>query len=89
MTQTDVLFPTSTVREAITFSAINRLPEEIPRERKLEFVNEVLYGLRLNEIANKVIGSGQSGLSLEQRKRVNIGIIMIVSIMASLLIRFI
>lgn len=52
---------------------MNRLPQEISKEKKLEFVNEVLHGLHLKEIANKVIGSGQSGLSLEQRKRVNIG----------------
>jgi len=74
VTQSDILFPTSTVREAVTFSAMCRLPEALSKATKLTFANQVVDALRLNDIANKVIGTGQSGLSLEQRKRVNIAV---------------
>ncbi|GAM17118.1 hypothetical protein SAMD00019534_002930 [Acytostelium subglobosum LB1] len=72
--QMDVLPPTQTVREAIQFSAKTRLPSDMPMEEKLAFVETILETLSLLKIANKVIGKGDEGLSLSQRKRVNIGI---------------
>jgi hypothetical protein len=110
VTQTDVLFPTSTVREAITFSAKCRLSEQVSEEEKMAFVDSIYYlvvfstkriffllflflllllllssplsliklgiidDLRLAPIANHAIGAIGSGLTLEQRKRVNIGL---------------
>lgn len=41
VTQMDVLFPTSTVKEAILFSALCRLPEKIPYEDKTAFVDGI------------------------------------------------
>lgn len=76
VTQNDILFPTSTVREAVSFSAMCRLPEEVPYAQKQQFVDQILCDLRLTEIANKVIGTGRGGISLEQRKRVNLGMLV-------------
>lgn len=42
VTQTDILFPTATVKEAIIFSAMCRLPSQVPVEEKMEFVNSIL-----------------------------------------------
>ncbi|EGC32249.1 ABC transporter G family protein [Dictyostelium purpureum] len=72
--QLDVLPPTQTVREAITFSAKLRLPADMPMDEKIKFVENILETLNLIKIQNKPIGHGEEGLSLSQRKRVNIGI---------------
>jgi len=72
--QFDVLPPTQTVRESILFSAANRLPASMSMEEKTKFVDNILETLHLVKIANKEIGHGDAGLSLSQRKRVNIGI---------------
>ncbi|EGG18231.1 ABC transporter G family protein [Cavenderia fasciculata] len=71
--QLDVLPPTQTVREAIQFSARTRLPAEMLDKAKMAFVENILDTLNLLKIANRVIGLG-AGLSLSQRKRVNIGV---------------
>ena len=39
--QSDYFFPILTVRETITFSAILRLPKDMPLEQKLQRVDEV------------------------------------------------
>ncbi|KAF2073524.1 hypothetical protein CYY_005173 [Polysphondylium violaceum] len=72
--QFDVLPPTQTVREAILFSAQNRLPSSMTLDEKVKFVDNILETLHLVKIANREIGHGDAGLSLSQRKRVNIGI---------------
>ncbi|KYQ91325.1 ABC transporter G family protein [Tieghemostelium lacteum] len=72
--QMDILPPTQTVREAIQFSAKCRLPQDMPTEEKLEYVENILGTLNLMKIANRLIGQGEENLSLSQRKRVNIGI---------------
>lgn len=40
--QSDMLFPELTVRETITFSAILRLPGDMPRETKMQRVDQVM-----------------------------------------------
>ncbi|GAM18188.1 hypothetical protein SAMD00019534_013630 [Acytostelium subglobosum LB1] len=72
--QLDVLPPTQTVREAILFSAKTRLPSSMSLVDKEAFVENILDTLSLLKIGNKMIGHGDQGLSLSQRKRVNIGI---------------
>eukprot|EP01132_Coremiostelium_polycephalum_P000971 gene971-1236_t len=67
--QLDVLPPTQTVREAIQFSAKTRLPEDMPMEEKLAFVENILETLNLLKIGNQQIGHGEQGLTLSQRKR--------------------
>ncbi|KAF2070274.1 hypothetical protein CYY_008406 [Polysphondylium violaceum] len=72
--QFDVLPPTQTVREAIQFSAICRLPKEVSKEERESFVDKIVEVLSLKKIANYKIGLLGNGLSISQRKRVNIGV---------------
>lgn len=72
--QMDLHTPTSTVREALQFSAALRLPRDVSDERKEVFVREMLELLELEPIADSLIGVVGEGLSTEQRKRVTIGV---------------
>lgn len=72
--QLDIHEPTSTVREALRFSALLRQPKEVPREEKYDYVEKIIKLLEMEEIAEAIIGGGEAGLSVEQRKRVTIGV---------------
>lgn len=72
--QQDVHLETSTVREALRFSAMLRLHKDIPKEEKLAFADEVVTLLEMDEFADAVIGVPGRGLNVEQRKRVSIGV---------------
>ncbi|KAF1808725.1 ABC drug exporter AbcA [Eremomyces bilateralis CBS 781.70] len=72
--QQDLHLPTSTVREALTFSALLRQPAKVPREEKLAYVNEVIKLLDMQEYADAVVGVPGEGLNVEQRKRLTIGV---------------
>ena len=72
--QLDVHESTQTVREALRFSASLRQPYSVPQEAKYIYVEEVLCLLELEDLADAIIGSPEEGLSVEQRKRVTIGV---------------
>lgn len=72
--QLDVHESSQTVREALRFSADLRQPFDVPREQKYNYVEEVLCLLELENLADAIIGSPESGLSVEERKRVTIGV---------------
>lgn len=72
--QLDVHEASQTVREALRFSADLRQPYEVPREHKYAYVEEVLSLLELENLADAIIGTPESGLSVEERKRVTIGV---------------
>ena len=72
--QFDVHEPTSTVREALQFSAMLRQPREISRQEKFEYVEQVIKLLELEDIADAIIGNVGEGLSSEQRKRTTIAV---------------
>lgn len=72
--QLDVHEAAATVREALRFSADLRQPYEVSREEKYAYVEEVLSLLEMEELADAIIGSPESGLSVEERKRVTIGV---------------
>jgi ABC-type multidrug transport system permease subunit/ABC-type multidrug transport system ATPase subunit len=72
--QLDVHEPFATVREALEFSAILRQPGNVSREEKLKYVNVIIDLLELHDIADTLIGRVGCGLSVEQRKRVTIGV---------------
>ena len=72
--QLDVHEATQTVREALRFSANLRQPYEVPQEQKYAYVEEVISLLEMEEIADAIIGNPESGLAVEQRKRVTIGV---------------
>ena len=72
--QLDVLESTATVREALRFSADLRQPYEVPKEEKYAYVEEILSLLEMETLADAIIGDPASGLSVEERKRVSIGV---------------
>ncbi|KAL2131391.1 hypothetical protein VTI74DRAFT_5147 [Chaetomium olivicolor] len=68
--QMDLHEDSATVREAIEFSALLRQSRDVPRQEKLDYVDEVLDLLELNEIQDAIISS----LGVEQKKRLTIGV---------------
>ncbi|KAK0869314.1 Multidrug resistance protein [Friedmanniomyces endolithicus] len=72
--QQDLHLQTTTVREALNFSALLRQPAHVPRREKLEYVNEVIKLLDMEEYADAVVGVPSEGLNVEQRKRLTIGV---------------
>ena len=72
--QQDLHLQTTTVREALTFSALLRQPRHVPRSEKLDYVEEVIKLLDMEEYADAVIGVPGEGLNVEQRKRLTIGV---------------
>lgn len=72
--QLDVHESYATVREALEFSALLRQPRHVPREEKLKYVDTVIDLLELHDLENALIGRVGAGLSVEQRKRVTIGV---------------
>jgi len=72
--QQDLHLSTSTVREALTFSALLRQPAAISRKEKLEYVDEVIKLLEMEQYADAIVGILGEGLNVEQRKRLTIGV---------------
>lgn len=72
--QLDVHEPYATVREALVFSAILRQSRDTPRAEKLRYVDTIIDLLELHDLADTLIGTVGNGLSVEQRKRVTIGV---------------
>ena len=72
--QQDLHLQTSTVREALNFSALLRQPKSTSRKEKLEYVDEVIKLLDMQEYADAVVGVPGEGLNVEQRKRLTIGV---------------
>lgn len=72
--QNDVHEPTATVREALLFSARLRQSYETPDIEKVEYVDRIMELLELTPLRNAIVGSPGSGLSIEQRKRLTIGV---------------
>ena len=72
--QQDLHLQTSTVREALNFSALLRQPRHIPRAEKLAYVDEVIKLLDMEEYEGAIVGVPGEGLNVEQRKRLTIGV---------------
>ncbi|KAI1333509.1 ABC-2 type transporter-domain-containing protein [Xylariaceae sp. FL0016] len=72
--QQDLHLSTTTVREALNFSALLRQPAHIPNAEKLAYVDEVIELLEMEEYADAVVGVLGEGLNVEQRKRLTIGV---------------
>ncbi|KAH7155772.1 ABC-2 type transporter-domain-containing protein [Dactylonectria estremocensis] len=72
--QQDLHVHTSTVREALNFSALLRQPSRYSREEKLEYVDTVISLLDMKEYSDAIIGVPGEGLNVEQRKRLTIGV---------------
>ncbi|KAF9358893.1 hypothetical protein BGX26_000678 [Mortierella sp. AD094] len=74
--QLDVHVPECTVREAMRFSAYLRQPVDVPESEKDAYVEEIIGILEMESIADALIGTTESGLgiSVEERKRLTIGV---------------
>ena len=72
--QQDLHLATSTVREALNFSALLRQSSKTPRAEKLAYVDEVIKLLDMQDYADAVVGVPGEGLNVEQRKRLTIAV---------------
>ncbi|ESW97055.1 hypothetical protein KL918_000666 [Ogataea parapolymorpha] len=72
--QQDLHLRTSTVREALRFSAYLRQGKDIPKAEKDEYVENVINILEMNKYADAIVGVAGEGLNVEQRKRLTIGV---------------
>lgn len=72
--QQDLHLETSTVREALRFSALLRQPASVSKKEKYAYVEEVIKMLGMDEYAEAVVGVLGEGLNVEQRKRLTIGV---------------
>ncbi|EFA77807.1 hypothetical protein PPL_09305 [Heterostelium album PN500] len=72
--QKDYLLPNLTVRESLMYSARLRLPVDMPKQDKINRVEEVIAELGLRDCANtRVGGNGKRGISGGEKRRVSIG----------------
>ncbi|KAJ3071328.1 hypothetical protein HDU98_005493 [Podochytrium sp. JEL0797] len=74
--QMDVHNKECTVREALEFAAILRQPASVPKSEKIAYVTEILKLLEMEELEHALIGDVDDGvgLSMEERKRLTIGV---------------
>lgn len=74
--QMDVHNPNATVREALKFSAYLRQPADVPKAEKDAYVEQIIGLLEMEHIADALIGTASSnkGISVEERKRLTIGV---------------
>ncbi|RKP35305.1 P-loop containing nucleoside triphosphate hydrolase protein [Dimargaris cristalligena] len=74
--QMDIHNPSTTVREALQFSAELRQPASVSKAEKYTFVERVLDLMEMDEIADAMVGTVESGigLSTEERKRLTIAV---------------
>eukprot|EP00002_Diphylleia_rotans_P041162 TRINITY_DN9946_c0_g1_i2.p1 TRINITY_DN9946_c0_g1~~TRINITY_DN9946_c0_g1_i2.p1 ORF type:complete len:1032 (-),score=162.94 TRINITY_DN9946_c0_g1_i2:155-3250(-) len=78
--QDDIMLTTLTVREVLTHSAITRLPASWSKKDVQSQINAVLHLLDLARVQNTIIGDGTNrGISGGQRKRVNIGMELVMN----------
>lgn len=72
--QQDLHLHTSTVREALRFSAVLRQPSHFSYQEKVDYVEEVITLLGMETYADAIVGIPGEGLNVEQRKRLTIGV---------------
>ncbi|KXG48510.1 CDR ABC transporter [Penicillium griseofulvum] len=72
--QMDVHLETATVKEALDFSAVLRQPSTVSHDEKIAYVEHIIDLLELRDISEALIGVPGAGLSIEQRKRVTLGV---------------
>ncbi|KAF7814222.1 ABC transporter G family member 36-like [Senna tora] len=73
--QTDIHSPQVTVHESLIYSAFLRLPKEVSSEEKMQFVDQVMDLVELDNLKDAIVGlPGMTGLSTEQRKRLTIAV---------------
>ncbi|KAI1740240.1 putative ABC multidrug transporter [Xylaria scruposa] len=74
--QDDIHMSTSTIREALLFSAMLRQPRIKSTTQKLAHVDNIIHLLDMDHYADAIVGVPGEGLNVEQRKRLTIGVEM-------------
>jgi ABC-type transport system involved in cytochrome bd biosynthesis fused ATPase/permease subunit len=64
--QQDLHLPTTTVREALRFSATLRQPESVSQKEKYHYVEDVINMLGMQDFADAIVGIPGEGLNVEQ-----------------------
>ena len=72
--QQDLHLETTTVREALRFSAMLRQPKTVSVKEKHEFVEDVIKMLNMEDFSEAIVGTPGEGLNVEQRKLLTIGV---------------
>lgn len=73
--QQDILLPTLTVRETLTFAAQLRLPSSVTQGERKQLVEEVIVELSLKEAADTRIGNhAHKGCSGGEKRRTSLGV---------------
>ncbi|OCK76589.1 ATP-binding cassette transporter [Lepidopterella palustris CBS 459.81] len=72
--QLDLHLETTTVREALRFSAMMRQPKTVSKKEKYAYVEEIIKLLRMQRFSEAVVGIPGEGLNVEQRKLLTIGV---------------
>ncbi|KAI4306609.1 hypothetical protein L6164_029870 [Bauhinia variegata] len=73
--QNDIHSPQVTIEESLWFSSSLRLPKEVSKEQRREFVEQVMLLVELHSLRHALVGlPGSTGLSTEQRKRLTIAV---------------
>ena len=72
--QQDLHLETTTVREALRFSAYLRQPSSVSIQEKNEFVEDVIKMLNMEDFSEAIVGNPGEGLNVEQRKLLTIGV---------------
>ncbi|KAF8593780.1 hypothetical protein BDV93DRAFT_566150 [Ceratobasidium sp. AG-I] len=72
--QMDIHLETTTVREALLFSAELHQPKSVPIEEKRAYVEEAIKICAMESYADAIVGIIGEGLNVEQRKRLTIGV---------------
>lgn len=72
--QQDLHLATSTVKEALRFSAYLRQPETVSKADKDSYVDYVIHLLEMEKYSEAIVGVAGEGLNVEQRKRLTIGV---------------
>ncbi|CAI5487608.1 unnamed protein product [Closterium sp. Naga37s-1] len=73
--QDDIHTPQVTVYESLLYSAWLRLPQDVDKDVREDFVEEVMELVELEALRGSIVGlPGVNGLSTEQRKRLTIAV---------------
>lgn len=72
--QQDLHLQTTTVREALQFSAYLRQPKSVLKKEKDLYVDYIIKLLEMEKYSDAVVGVTGEGLNVEQRKRLSIGV---------------